>query len=147
VSRPAPCALRRWAVAFAEEIRAGEVDFLEVAMLAAEELESSLEVCPACGFRPIRPKTTAGRDGQCLACHLRHLADAQRELLAILEARQEHDAAKHLVYRRRRTMGDDLPPELAAKIRPEALPATETGDGAASIDVYPGDSKMKGKPS
>lgn len=109
-----PCALRRWATAFAEEVRAGEVDFLEVVMLAAEELEGSLEVCPSCGFRPIRPKTPGGRDGQCVTCHLRHLAEAHREMLSIIEARQENDAAKHLVHRRRRTMGDALPPELAA---------------------------------
>jgi len=113
-----PCALRRWATAFAEEVRAGEVDFLEVVRMAAEELEGSLKVCPSCGFRPIRPKTPAGRDGQCITCHLRHLAEAHREMLSIIEARREQDAAKHLVHRRRRTMGDDLPPELAAGVRP-----------------------------
>ena len=132
-----PCALRRWATAFAEEVRAGEVDFLEVVLMAAEELEGSLEVCPTCAFRPIRPRTTAGRDGQCITCHLRHLAEAHRELLTIIEARQEQDAAKHLLHRRRRTMGDDLPPELAAgsrpsgrrgdRAKPQPLSAEETG--------------------
>ena len=82
--------------------------------MAAEELESSLEVCPSCARRPIRPQTPAGRDGECFTCHLRHLAEAHREMLSAIEASQENDAAKHLVHRRRVTLGADLPPELAA---------------------------------
>lgn len=113
-----PCALRRWATAFAEEVRAGEVDFLEVVSLAAEDLEDSLEVCPSCARFPIRPRTPAGRDGWCVVCHLRHLAEAHREMLSAIEAQRENDAAKHLVHRRRATMGEDLPPELAAGVRP-----------------------------
>ena len=109
-----PCALRRWATAFSEEVRAGRVDFLEVACMAAEELESSLEVCPSCARRPIRPQTAAARDGECTTCHLRRLAEAHREMLSAIEASQENDAAKHLVHRRRVTLGADLPPELAA---------------------------------
>ena len=104
----------RWARAFADDVTSGTVDFLEVVEMAVEELEQELELCPACVSRPIRPKTTAGRDGQCGACHLRHLAEAHREKLAEIEAWQEQATAKKALQRLRDASGDDLPADLAA---------------------------------
>lgn len=81
-----PAHLRRWASAFAEDIRSGRVDFLEVLEIALMEAEVELEVCPICVTRYVRPGTRGGLNGVCQVCHLNRLAEAHRTKLAEHEA-------------------------------------------------------------
>lgn len=60
------------------------------------QVDADAELCPACGLRPVRVRVT----GFCRACHLRRLAELQRE------ARAERKAQRWLWVERQRRHRD-----------------------------------------
>lgn len=77
-----------------------EAVFLGVSDPVAAERRVTIrgDLCPACGHRYAETRT-----GLCAPCHLRRLAEAHREELAIVAGRRELDAARALKYRARRS--------------------------------------------
>ena len=76
-----------------------EAVFLGVSdpVVAERRVTSTGDLCPSCARRHVETRT-----GLCAPCHLRRLAEAHREELAIVAGRRELDAARALKYRARR---------------------------------------------
>jgi hypothetical protein len=81
---------------------------------------SDAMLCPECAVRFVGVATT----GLCGMCHMRRLAEVHKEQIEQADAQRELYAARSKLYRRRRQFA-----------KAEALSATETGDGSASMET------------
>lgn len=69
------------------DLRAALVDVPHFADLVAKRMvvNAGAELCPHCGFRPVRVAAT----GTCVVCHLKSLAEAHHEALDEVLAQRE----------------------------------------------------------
>lgn len=82
--------------AIREDVVSGRIDAEVLAQRMA--LDQDAEICPACGHRPARVKST----GWCLVCHRRKLAEAHFELLEELDMQRAMNTGKQALCRARK---------------------------------------------
>lgn len=87
----------RRAARFEHEVRTAVLIGVVDPADAERRARRSGDLCPSCSSR-----YASTRSGFCEPCHLRRLAEAHREELAIIAGRRELDAARALKYRARR---------------------------------------------
>jgi hypothetical protein len=90
-------------VSLRSALREDLVDNTVLAELIAQRMriDADAALCPSCALRPITVPTT----GLCRCCHVARLTEAQREVLAEVEANRGHYVARQRVCRARKAAG------------------------------------------